>query len=188
MITRLYNTATKISGKFLIFLFILTHIIYFLMLFWTIPNLMQMSGGLQIFDLKPMGHTFQDALKLLENLGTEGRLYYVNKQLVLDLFYPLGYGLTYSIGGVWLFHRIVKTKILGYTSLVTSLLAASCDYLENFHIYKLLKLFPSVTLEDIQTLNQMTLLKSVFNTIAICLFLIAFLIYLIKGQPSPTNS
>lgn len=84
------------SGKQIITLLILTNLIYALMLGYTIPTLMEYSSGLPIFDISPMGYSYDQAMTLLISLGGEGRAFYLT-QLALDMIYPAMFAVTYYL-------------------------------------------------------------------------------------------
>ncbi len=137
------NLISKYSnGKIIIILFILTQIIYFLMLFYTIPIVTNYANGMEILDLQPLGFTAEYALNLMESLGSEGRDYYLCRQIPLDLIYPLLFGITYSL---LLFYLFKKTKIKDryYFLTLIPLFGGFFDYIENIGIILMLKSYPN---------------------------------------------
>ncbi|WP_424982242.1 hypothetical protein [Maritalea sp. S77] len=62
--------------------------IYIYMLSVSLPKLTSYAGGLAPFDMRPGGYNRQEALQVLQALGPDGRDYYLNHQLVLDIAYP----------------------------------------------------------------------------------------------------
>ena len=165
-----------ISGKLLLFLFALTNAIYGIMIFWSLRKLLEFTGGSPVFDMRPGGYTFAEAKVLLESLGTEGIIFYKNIQLRLDLFYPLGFIVTYSIGCIWVFNKIGKWRVTGYVGAVFATLAGLSDYVENIFIGKMLSSFPQVSTELVASSNNATLVKSISTTVAMIIFLLGFLI------------
>ncbi|NMS52567.1 hypothetical protein HKB18_01865, partial [Vibrio parahaemolyticus] len=77
--------SSHVSGKLILVLFAAANAVYMVMLIYSIPKLMQYTGGLPLFDMSPLGYSYPDALALLAALGEEGRSVYVSIQLVLDL-------------------------------------------------------------------------------------------------------
>ena len=106
VIDMLQAIQPRINGRIVLVLFVLTNAVYFAMLTYSIPELMSVSDGLPIFDMSPYGYSYQQALAILSCLGEEGRSFYLSTQLVLDLFYPLLFGLCYSSLLQWLIKLI----------------------------------------------------------------------------------
>ena len=76
------------TGKVVSVLFSLTMVVYFSMLFYSIPAVSEFAPELPIFDLSPMGYSFSYASELLNTLGAEGRDIYLSTQLPIDFIYP----------------------------------------------------------------------------------------------------
>ncbi|CEN41485.1 conserved hypothetical protein [Capnocytophaga canimorsus] len=74
--------------------FIITMSVYLLMVFITIPTLNRLANGLDIIDVLPF-YDGEYVVRLLEYLESEGRHYYLYKQLPVDMLYPLLYAFTY---------------------------------------------------------------------------------------------
>ncbi len=85
------------SGKIVFTLFLLTQAVYFTMLYVTIPDVMEHSGGMKILDMQPTGYSPEYARRLLDTLGQEGREAYLWRQIPLDMVYPLLFAVTYSL-------------------------------------------------------------------------------------------
>ena len=62
--------------------------VYALMMLITLARLLEMSGGIPVFDMMPAGYDNEYALSLLTALGSDGRNYYLWRQIPLDLIYP----------------------------------------------------------------------------------------------------
>jgi len=61
------------TGKLVFVFFLLTIAVYSTMLFYSIPAVTAFAPELPIFDLSPLGYSFNYANELLNALGTEGR-------------------------------------------------------------------------------------------------------------------
>ena len=75
-------------------LFIITTSVYAYLMLVTIPALKVMAGGMDILDVPP----FYDATyiqELLRRLGEEGRLFYLYRQIPVDMIYPGLFAITY---------------------------------------------------------------------------------------------
>ncbi|CEN49759.1 conserved hypothetical protein [Capnocytophaga canimorsus] len=75
--------------------FIITMSVYLLMVFITIPTLNRLANGLEIIDVLPF-YDGEYVVRLLEYLESEGRHYYLYRQLPIDMIYPLLYAFTYG--------------------------------------------------------------------------------------------
>jgi TM2 domain-containing membrane protein YozV len=74
----------NISGKKILVLFILTNIIYAIMLTITIPKVMSFSGGMKLLDMMPTGYNAEYVNSLLNTLGDKGRDAYLFYQLPIE--------------------------------------------------------------------------------------------------------
>lgn len=166
-----------VNGKMLIGLFSVTNIIYFTMIIWSIPRLLDFSDGLPIFDMSPGGYSYDQAVELLTALGNEGIHYYLGVQHKLDTLYPLGLILTYSIGCLWFFRTINRWQILGKVGAVLSLFAGIFDYAENYFVSILLNNFPDITQNQVATASSATLAKSICTTISMSIFIIGLILF-----------
>ena len=54
----------------------LTVAVWLAMLAITMPHLEALTGGLKVFDMRPLGYTFDEAKAILAGLGEAGRQYY----------------------------------------------------------------------------------------------------------------
>lgn len=63
----------NLNGKKVLFLFVLTNIVYVTMLTVTIPEVMNFSGGMKILDMMPAGYDVKYINALFETLGEQGR-------------------------------------------------------------------------------------------------------------------
>lgn len=99
------------------------------------------SGGYGMLDVGP-SFSNADAYQLLQNMGEEGRRFYVQILLTIDMIYPL----LYAIFGVALLATVYKKLMVTYKILrvviVFPIIAAVCDYLENTFILIMLKTYP----------------------------------------------
>ena len=69
------------TGKVVLALIIPAVIVYFIMLLYTIPQVAAYAPGMNLLDLSPMGYSFEYAIELLDNLGSDGRELYLHEQL-----------------------------------------------------------------------------------------------------------
>ncbi|MFJ1379133.1 hypothetical protein [Capnocytophaga canimorsus] len=147
--------------------FIITMSVYLLMVFITIPTLNRLANGLEIIDVLPF-YDGEYVVRLLEYLESEGRHYYLYRQLPIDMIYPLLYAFTYR---QILKHFIDKLDFKRVRWVVfLPILAAVFDYLENIGIGISLYRFPSLSDTVLSVLPFFSLLKTLF----VVLYLLAF--------------
>jgi hypothetical protein len=75
--------------------------IYFTMLLWSIPKLEQYSHGLKTLDMLPAGYDAAYVRTLFDALGTDGRNFYIDRQIPLDLACPGLFSARVSMGAGW---------------------------------------------------------------------------------------
>lgn len=152
---------SRVTGKLVLLLFLATNGVYFIMLGYSIPKVMSFSGGLPLFDMSPMGYSYENALTLLGQLGEEGRHTYLSLQLVLDLFYPALFGLCYFFLCQWLIKRGGLTSRIWLVISLLPALVCLFDYAENVGIWLMLTNYPSVSELLVSISSFFTLAKSV---------------------------
>ena len=165
-----------ITGKLLVGLLIVTNAVYLVMILWSLPRLVEYADGLKAFDMRPMGYTFSEAIKLLESLGPEGMDFYKTVQLRLDTLYPLGFMATYAVGCLWVFNKINFWKFFGVAGAIASVVAGTADYVENIYIYKMLSAYPELSEGLVFQAHLATVTKSIATTIAMILFMLGLLV------------
>lgn len=141
--------------------------VYALMIFGTLAHLEALSG-LAPFDMRPMGFDRADAQLLLTALGPEGRLYYLTRQIPLDMIYPGLFAMTLIYCLHWCAGRQTGHRLVRF-GIVASIGAAVCDYAENVGIIVMLSGWPGLTDELVSIVSIFTVAKSVLTTMALCL-------------------
>ena len=176
------------SGRIVLGLFILTNIVYILMLTITIPNTMIFSNGLKILDMMPLGYDLNYVHDLFSALGNNGRAYYLNKQLVLDMIYPMLFALSYSLILLYFLKKLNKLNTsLKYLSLLPGI-AGFADYLENLGIILMLKSYPELNETAVYTTNIFTVIKSISTTIFFITLIVILIIFGIKALNRKTST
>jgi len=110
-----------------------TGALYCVMLFWSLPRLAAMAGGLVPFDLRPLGYTPDEARALIRALGGEGKAFYLGSQHPLDTAFPALLAST-----LFLAFRRVAPRGWALAPGLVALAGAMFDYLENFVVHLLL--------------------------------------------------
>ena len=176
------------TGKLVSILFVLTQIVYLLMIGYSIPAVSAFSPELPLFDMSPTGYTFDYANELLSALGAEGRNLYLTTQLPLDFIYPGLFAITYSLLLVWLFAKTCQANSKVYYVALVPLLAGIFDYMENLFIIKIINSFPDLQATTVANASTFTLLKSGFSTVFFVLLIVGFVRLLKKRLTSRLQS
>ena len=77
-----------LKGRTVLLLVVITNVVYLLMILWSIPTLMDISGGIKIPDMMPAGYDQLHIMKLFLALGIDGQDFYMFRQIPLDMVYP----------------------------------------------------------------------------------------------------
>ena len=165
------------SGKKVLGLFILTNIVYMLMLTVTIPKTMGFSNGMRLLDMMPMGYDSTYVSELFNSLGEIGREVYLTNQIPVDMFYPLLFGLTYSLLLAYFLKKLNKLKTPFSYLCLLPIIAGIADYFENFGIITMLINYPELNELAVKTTSSFSLIKSI-STSAFFMVLIVILIIL----------
>lgn len=167
------------TGRNVILLIIITQIIYFLMLLYTIPNVMGYANGMKILDLMPTGYSADYAKNLFDELGIAGRDYYLFRQLPLDMIYPFLYALTYSLLLTYLFKKSFNPESILLFLNIIPLLGGFFDYLENIGIIIMLADYPDFSVLLANMTNLFSLLKSISTTLFFILLIVEIVGFII---------
>ena len=162
------------TGKVVLVLFALTMAVYLTMLSYSIPAVTAFAPGLPIFDLSPLGYSFNYANELLDTLGSEGRNLYLSTQLPLDFIYPGLFSITYSLLLVWLFGKTFNGNSNVYYVALVPFLAGIFDYVENLFIIKMINTFPDLQVNTVKIASTFSILKSSFTTVFFILLIVGF--------------
>ncbi|GAB1308652.1 hypothetical protein KH5_13350 [Urechidicola sp. KH5] len=166
----------NISGKKVLGLFILTNLIYTIMLTVTIPKTMEFSNGMKLLDMMPTGYDFNYVNELFTSLGENGRMTYLTKQIPVDMIYPLLFGLSYSLLLGYFLKKLNKLKSPFIYLCLIPIIAGITDYLENIGIIIMLKNYPELKETAVYTTNIVSVIKSISTSI----FFIALIVILIS--------
>jgi len=166
----------NIDGRKVLFLFILTNIVYVIMLTFTIPTVMSFSGGIKLMDMMPTGYTAEYVNSLLNALGEQGRHAYLFKQIPVDMIYPLLFGISNCLILAYFLNKIGKLESPYFYLCYLPLFAGLFDYFENIGIISILNSFPHNSVILSQTTSVFTVIKSFLTTI----YFISLILILIR--------
>lgn len=163
------------KGKRVLFLFILTNLVYAFMLIITIPKTMNFSNGMKLLDMMPTGYDLDYVNKLFETLGEKGREIYLFNQIPIDMIYPFLFGLSYCLVFAFLLKKLDKFDTPYFYLSLLPIVAGVADYLENFGIISMLNSFPDLSQIVVRITNSFTIIKSISTTI----YFIGLIVFLI---------
>ena len=173
------------KGRAIIAWFVATQVIYLIMVLVTLPRLGLLAGGLQPFDLMPRGYGFAHARDFLSAIGSEGRRFYLTRQIPLDLVYPAMFMISYCSIWLWLQEKTgSKSRLAGFF-VALPVIAAVTDYLENTLIVAMLVKFPALSEAMVAFASLATITKSVATAgyfAALSLFLVLALYRRLKEK------
>jgi hypothetical protein len=162
--------------KFLIF-FIVTHIIYVIMLLYSIPLVSDYAGGMKILDIMPTGYTAEYARTLFDTLGEQGRNAYLFKQIPLDLIYPFMFGVTFALLLILIFRKTFDQTSKVHFLFFLPLIAAFFDYLENAGTILMLLTYPTFSDVMASANSLFTVTKSVFSALTFIMIIVGLVFF-----------
>ena len=171
----------NIKGKKVLLLFILTNLVYILMLTITIPKVMNFSNGMKLLDMMPAGYDTEYVNSLFSTLGEEGRDAYLYNQIPVDMIYPLLFGITYCLVLAYFLKKLNKLNTSFFYLSLLPLVAGISDYMENIGILTMLIRYPDISILLVSLTNIFTILKSVSTTIYFVALLVTIIIFGIKS-------
>lgn len=164
------------TGKKVLWLFILTNLVYVIMLVVTIPAVMHFSNGMQLLDMMPMGYDSEYINSLLGALGKEGRQAYLYKQLPVDMIYPLLFGVSYGLLIGYFLKKLDKLNSPLFYFCLLPVIAGIADYLENFGIITMLNSYPEMSQIVMGATSVFSIIKSMTTTVHFTVLLVILLI------------
>lgn len=167
------NKAVK--GKTVLFLLILTNLVYVYMLLVSIPKVVNFSGSMKIPDMLPIGYEPDYILSLFDKLGEQGRNVYLHQQLPVDLIYPFLFSITYFLVIFYLLQKLQKLNSETYYLGLLPLMGGLFDYLENFVLIYMLEAYPAITVSTIKLCAFFTVFKSMLSSISFLIIIVLVL-------------
>ena len=172
----------NLTGKKILILFVLTNLIYTIMLMLTIPKTMAFSNGMKLLDMMPTGYDSEYVNALFEALGENGRKVYLYNQIPIDMIYPFLFGICYCLLLAYFLKKIDKLNSTYFYLCFLPLIAGIADYLENFGIIMMLNNYPNLSQISVDVTNMFSITKSMSTTIYFVVLMITLLIFVIKRR------
>lgn len=169
MMSRVIAALTK--GRVVLGFFVITQVVYLVMVFTTLPHLRGLAGGINPFDMSPGGYDVDYAIHFLEAIGPGGRAFYLTRQIPLDLIYPGLFSITYAIVWRWFYAKLFTLPSMLLAGTLLPILAGLSDYAENGLIIAMITKFPELSETLVTTASILTITKSVASTIYFMLLL-----------------
>lgn len=161
------------NGKTVLVLFVLTNLVYGVILGYSIPLVLSFSPETVLFDMPPTGYSYAEAIELLQSLGLEGRNSYLTVQLPIDLVYPMMFAVSYALLITWVLKQFLPKQSRLFFVAFIQVLAGLFDYLENAGVASMLNAFPDVSEKLVTSASSFTIIKSGLTTLFFVVLLVA---------------
>ena len=159
--------------------------VYALMINVTLAQIEAVSN-LAPFDMRPFGYGPEEARRLLDALGEEGRTYYLTRQIPLDTVYPALLAMA-LVSSFRFFAARRPGRMLVRIGIALSVGAALFDYVENLGIAAMILRWPEVSGAMVHTTSAATIAKSSVTSAAVAVLLLVGVHWLrrLKADPRP---
>jgi hypothetical protein len=152
------------SGLLVATLLVASGLMWAGMFFGPLTHLSRLAGGASPFDVRPMGYSYDEAHAFLGAIGEQGRQYYANRELLLDMFYPPLYAVSRGLALWWLTMpgRVRRAPLpLSWRSVLIAVpvIMASLDVVENGCIARMLWTWPDLSHDLVHISNLATRVK-----------------------------
>ncbi|TRX65969.1 hypothetical protein [Carboxylicivirga sp. M1479] len=177
----------KITGIKVLWLFIVTNLVYATMLLFTIPQTMAFADGMKLLDMMPGGYDSAYVSTLLAALGESGRYLYLWRQIPLDMIYPVLFILCYGSLLAYVLKKMKQLNTTLWNLCLIPLIAGVFDYAENFGIIRLLSAYPDVSVSLVTLTSAFSVIKSTFTTLYFIVLIVLLLICLVNWMKARAN-
>lgn len=154
--------------------------VYASMMLITLARLLEMSGGIPVFDMMPAGYDNEYASSLLTALGSDGRNYYLWRQIPMDLIYPALFGISFFLLATWLVGKLPAFQRILRLSAMVALAAGAFDYIENIFIILMIRNYPDLPDLLVNAASIATLSKSGLTMIYFTVLIVVLLVRVIQ--------
>ena len=155
----LIETLSK--GRVALAFFVAALAVYLAMMLFTLPHLRELAGGMKPFDLLPGGYDADYANGFLEAIGSEGRAFYLTRQIPLDLIFPGLFAIAFTSVWLWLITKATPVSGILKAGAIAPIFAGLADYVENGFIVAMLIKFPGLSEALVGAASLFTITKSV---------------------------
>jgi len=146
------------------------------------PTIEDHSGGLRILDMR-FSYGPEEANRLFEALGAEGRRAYLMLHLMPDMLFPACYSLAFACAAAWFLVRLLPLDHpLQWLSL-TPLIAGVADILENLSLAVVNSSYPTRIDWLAHAASVLTKIKFGLMPIGVILLSAMVVLWLTRGRP-----
>jgi hypothetical protein len=167
----------NLDGKKVLFLFLITNVVYAIMLTITIPHVMNFSGGIKLLDMMPTGYNTEYVNSLFSALGENGRNAYLFHQLPVDMIYPFLFAISSCLVLAYFLNKLNRLGGVLFYLCFIPLFSGVFDYSENIGIISMLNFYPNHSDLMIKTTSIFSVLKSsctISYFIILTIFIVSF--------------
>lgn len=127
---------------------------------WGASTFSDLSGKkVEVVDLQITGYTFERAFEILNAYSAEARIFAAKFGLIADSLYPLAYTWLYLITFAWILKASRADSTTLRLAFIFPLLTMVVDFIENYHIGRLMYSFPEITEQSVATSSLFTQIK-----------------------------
>ncbi len=167
----------NLTGKRVLWLFIITNVVYLIMLLFTIPQVMSFSQRMKLLDMMPTGYDHAYVNSLLSTLGTAGRDAYLFHQIPVDMIYPFLFGVSSCLVLAYFLNKLKKLESPLFYLCFIPLFSGFFDYGENFGIIAMLNSYPNNSGLLSHITNAFSILKSTCTVVYLIVLIILLLTF-----------
>lgn len=176
----------KLNWQIVLIAMIISNGVFAVIMIWSLPHLSALADGQAMFDARPMGYDFGQAKSIINSLGANGRQFYLNTQLKLDLFYPALFAISFSLLIFKFSQMLSQSAKWALVLSIAPMLTGVFDYVENHFIGQMLDQAENLTEITVQYANWFTVAKAILSTITQTSALILFIFVIIQKLRKPS--
>jgi len=173
------------SGLLVCALLVASGLVWAMMFFGPLTHLSRLAGGVSPFDIRPMGYSYDEAYAFLNAIGEQGRRYYANRELVLDMFYPPLYATSRVLALWWLtmpgrLRDIPMPLSWRYALIAVPIIMAGLDVAENGCIARMLRTWPDLSHDLVHVSSFATRMKMIAGVLTELLMAVLATLWLVR--------
>ena len=177
------------SGLLVCALLVASGLVWAVMFFGPLAHLSRLAEGVSPFDIRPMGYSYDEAYAFLNAIGEQGRRYYANRELLLDMFYPPLYATSRVLALWWLtmpgrLRDIPMPLSWRYALIAVPIIMAALDVAENGCIARMLQTRPDLSHDLVHVSSFATRIKMIAGVLTELLMAALATLWLVRrGLP-----
>jgi hypothetical protein len=173
------------SGLLVCALLVASGLLWAMMFFGPLTHLSRLAGGVSPFDIRPMGYGYDEAYAFLNAIGEQGRRYYANCELLLDMFYPPLYATSRVLALWWLtmpgrLRDIPMPLSWRYALIAVPIIMAGLDVAENGFIARMLRTWPDLSHDLVYVSSFATRMKMIAGVLTELLMAVLATLWLVR--------